>query len=1484
MSNTLISKTIDAVEIYSNSNLTLETNTQIQFNTHQLLVNFIPIDQFIKHIVFDLPFEDLTTLNRDSANESNNEDPSPINLTDPYNNNATLTVDSVYCANVSANNSKVEMNNGTETTTISKYHCITFSTSNHLILNNTSDHNNIEYNRTGESVSSLSNYIYHVLNETTFTENDLDSNVFNTTGEAIDVSNFGTYFTNKIITSNVTTSNVCDGSGTIEPILDISSYSAVNLHIYQDGDATNTEALRSIASNIILGDNETNLKDYIYSFLDETVLYTLTVSGTGYPGVEITLNNIVFQRIVNGSRTPPFANDPFTYDIVFKIYVYDSTETATNPGGVLVSPGVGENYPYLNTVVPNSSPINLVTPLTFTNLTAGTFYSIYANITNKVTNTVVNNIRVESNIPTIPVKSFYTLNIVTPRKVTVDSETVNGLILKHTWTVSTISPSNVVQRNTSYNSDNYIEINDSAESPIYVTCLIQYMSGETLVFTITSPVEFADETNSFNNIFDLTSSTFIFISTTSYTFSFSSSNCAKLQEQVKDPSGNVVTTYATPGTYTLEVLLQNQFGFTKWVIGGTDDAIEQATAPVVHLTTSPSLIPYTIVNHDSIELHWTPNANGGATVVTYSISIDGGATYNVYDLSTTSYTLTSSNGITPSSSYNIIVKKVIVSPSGIGLINQSSSALPVTTEDVILKPIIDITQTIRQHNYIILHWLNNDSSDYTSNVRYDIYSPSGTLLVEGAVSPHTVDSLTHDTIYDFVVRKTVTSGAYMDRHANSDVENISTRRDYRASEEFSEVHGTTDSLDLSGGSGLTYDLTYKYFFTQSAHPSFRRFELWYGVTAGYPHPSGYYRTIDVEAALNSNGYVRHYRTYTWVRSETVTDIPQPDERDPPVFYLRTILFVDGQEFEYVAYTVRLQKFVMLERLSTNSFSVRQNFVSGYTTSYLVESGGSEVEYTTSGSNTFTVTGTPPGYTPGWGLNAPITVTFSHEIFDGDIMIIKRTVNRIVYPSDPSSLNWTATWLSNYIEAIAFASSPPGPGIISENSVSYTSIVIHYNSGSDGTPSETPLYRRLYYSTSSFDKTSLSVPTLTPAQPIDILASTGSNQTINGLSSGTPYYVRLIKSYSGGVLIESTLLTINTLTSSPPTSAYVESSHGGPTYIYLTVNRGSHGDPPETPTYTRIYYSTIQNFDPSGSSDFVPPTFSSNTYVTHAYVYFLHLATETRYYFRVITEYPTHGTIESTADYTETTMAPIVPELSSVWGNYQYDNSPTSITIQYTPGDHGNPDGTPSFDRIYYDTSSFTILSLPSTFFDLDFGSPQFRPSMTGLRPSSQYYARFIKEYPPFDYMGTTINYGSFESPEFTMTTMAPSPPTRCSISISSVSQTSLVLNFDHGFHGEPSGTPSYVRIYYDTESFMEEDAEGNRTITTLPATYEDVISVPDLTIYVSPGTAYYVIMVKYYPPFDYLDTTYNYGGMFRSYDWIIPTPDANGSFSWWYNR
>jgi hypothetical protein len=395
--NNLYSKTIDAVEIFSNSNLLLETNTQIQFNTPQLLINFIPFNEFIKNIVFQT---DITTppLDRDSANIEVNGN-SARDLTEAYDNNATLTVDNVYCSNISANGSKVDIG-GT-----SKYHCITLSTSNNLILRNTGGYNNIEYN-SNNNLSSLSNYIYHILNETQFTEDDLTANAY-TFANARDISSFGTYFTNKIITSNVYTSNVGDSGGK-ESILGISSDSAVNLHIYQDA-GVSFDA-RNIASNIILSDNVTssNLKDYIYSFLDETVVYQLEISGTGNPGVDITLDNITFTRTTTG--TIPFIKDPFTYNIVFKIYEYDASETATNPVGDVANPIYPNTKPILDNVIPiNPGSDTLVAgavlssteTLTFRNLTAGTFYSIYADITNNVTNTTVNNVRVDYSIPTI---------------------------------------------------------------------------------------------------------------------------------------------------------------------------------------------------------------------------------------------------------------------------------------------------------------------------------------------------------------------------------------------------------------------------------------------------------------------------------------------------------------------------------------------------------------------------------------------------------------------------------------------------------------------------------------------------------------------------------------------------------------------------------------------------------------------------------------------------------------------------------------------------------------------------------------------------------------------------------------------------------------------------------------------------------------------------------------------------------------------------
>ena len=380
--NSLVSKTISAVEVFCENELLIETNTQIRLDTPNLLVNFEPFDQYIRNLVFGGVSLPGTFLDRTTANITQNLVNGAVNITESFSNDGTYEVENVFCSNMDARQSYILDG------LITKCPCISISSSNSIRFGTTS---NITYT-SNNSTLSLGDYIYNILNRT------VDKNIvpavplFQYTGTEYDISNFGTFHTNRLITSNIkTSSNVHVGNH--EPIFDIISDSAINLQIYG-------QANEHIASNIYIGSGDLNLKDYIYSFLDETVVYKLTMSGTGHPGTEISLNNIVFRRVFIDGISPflNVLNDPFTYDIVFKIYEYNASETPTNPFGTIAVPVNPNVIPSLNDVVVEST---IETTLIFNNLNEGTFYSIYADITNNVTNTTVNNIRVDSNIPTI---------------------------------------------------------------------------------------------------------------------------------------------------------------------------------------------------------------------------------------------------------------------------------------------------------------------------------------------------------------------------------------------------------------------------------------------------------------------------------------------------------------------------------------------------------------------------------------------------------------------------------------------------------------------------------------------------------------------------------------------------------------------------------------------------------------------------------------------------------------------------------------------------------------------------------------------------------------------------------------------------------------------------------------------------------------------------------------------------------------------------
>lgn len=365
--NKLISKTIDAVEIHSETDLTLETNTQIRLNTSNLLINSVPFDKYIRKLIFDETY----TSESDIHMITNRSTSSDVNLTESMVSGSKFVVDNLYCANIDANTSYVN---------IDKHHCITLSARNEILFINEQGGSNIEYNRDSLTDCSLSNYIYNVINGVGNTD-DLTPYLKTKDTHEFDVTNFGTYYTNKIITSNVVTTNSYTMPANEEPVFNISSKSAINLQIYDVDD------LNTIGTKIKFGTSSTDtidLKSYIYQYLDETDMFTIT--GNMGSGQDITMDLLTF--VYSGTI------DVFTYDLYFEIYKHNDDDE-------IMLGNREDDSPILDVTEcdPNSTYENV---LIFRNLNPGEFYTIFANIRNRKTNTFVNNVKITPfNIPTI---------------------------------------------------------------------------------------------------------------------------------------------------------------------------------------------------------------------------------------------------------------------------------------------------------------------------------------------------------------------------------------------------------------------------------------------------------------------------------------------------------------------------------------------------------------------------------------------------------------------------------------------------------------------------------------------------------------------------------------------------------------------------------------------------------------------------------------------------------------------------------------------------------------------------------------------------------------------------------------------------------------------------------------------------------------------------------------------------------------------------
>jgi hypothetical protein len=181
----LVAKSVDAFLISSPSELKLETNRQIQLNTPNLLINGIPINNFIKHL-FDNETDYLlkprylhelnTTLKNLTSDELNNS----YNMTEMYNSAPDSNVyysSNIYTSNITSDFSHVNSNkisifdqniDNVMSHIVSDsncyYHGITLSAQK-IYFQNTTDIENIEFNISDDNKSVLRTYISNIIGD-----------------------------------------------------------------------------------------------------------------------------------------------------------------------------------------------------------------------------------------------------------------------------------------------------------------------------------------------------------------------------------------------------------------------------------------------------------------------------------------------------------------------------------------------------------------------------------------------------------------------------------------------------------------------------------------------------------------------------------------------------------------------------------------------------------------------------------------------------------------------------------------------------------------------------------------------------------------------------------------------------------------------------------------------------------------------------------------------------------------------------------------------------------------------------------------------------------------------------------------------------------------------------------------------------------------------------------------------------------------------
>jgi len=387
-SDDLILNALDVIEIRSETDLIITSNSQIKLRTTNILVNYIPLDVYIRKLLS--PVIALSGVTSHS-NVHSDYGATLTNITgldqlDNDDDDTEMDIDTVFCRGNFADTSYVDAN---------IEHYINISAASNIYFKHESFDDNIlfdEYNRASSlySLQTLKDYIYLIVNGTQ-RPGTLTPNLFNPIDYRNNLDHLGSFSGRKVICKKITTNQT--ELSDIEPILTFDSKTAINFYT----DISSGYGSTSIGSNIYFGNDassatDTSLDQLIYDQLS----VGLAIAANFTPGLDIIMD--LTSIIETPSTTSP-------YDIMFNIYEHVNVSFDNYPvllQRYMAIPSGSANTFELNVTLPKpDSEVLTFNDYTFTNLEPGKFYTVIARTTNLRTDTVSYIFVEPQNIPTI---------------------------------------------------------------------------------------------------------------------------------------------------------------------------------------------------------------------------------------------------------------------------------------------------------------------------------------------------------------------------------------------------------------------------------------------------------------------------------------------------------------------------------------------------------------------------------------------------------------------------------------------------------------------------------------------------------------------------------------------------------------------------------------------------------------------------------------------------------------------------------------------------------------------------------------------------------------------------------------------------------------------------------------------------------------------------------------------------------------------------